>query len=480
MGGPPRPARPILFAKGAGVDLLGGMGFFDRLAGKPATPAPDAAGRGAPGLDPSLSGVAPRLITARERLEEHDLKGAMAIYDEVLATAGDRADVLVTISGDLGSTGHIPEIIELVAPRYDALRHGPATGINLVQAFLAVKDADAAQHILDILFSLQRPELEDRLHGFSNAVAELISSGAVKGLPEFDAPAGGMRPPAEVGVALVTISRPIWSYGLESVADALPRKEAKVRRVAFAQLSLPDAYADPVAAAKLPEDEIGRLSRAIPLWFAETFYFSPHYTALAALGCLHEPNGSKHPAIFSTEWTPDNLRKLVDSTAGGLDYIFTGSLQRETAEFVLTLRVWEVKKMRERKQFILRWTPAAADAELLKLHEYIRAFMEWVPYPEGTAVPYAAPASPTAWLDALATLLGLFLVEKNLMPREQLPPVAPVFDTFATHAFSPPSASLAWIALRLKAAALGLHPAEYEVLLSRHPEVTQARTLVGA
>jgi hypothetical protein len=66
------------------------------------------------------------------------------------------------------------------------------------------------------------------------------------------------------------------------------------------------------------------------------------------------------------------------------------------------------------------------------------------------------------------------------MPREQLPPVAPVFDTFATHAFSPPSASLAWIALRLKAAALGLHPAEYEVLLSRHPAVTQARTLVGA
>jgi hypothetical protein len=456
------------------------MGFFDRLAGKPATPAPDSTGKGAPGFDPSVSGVAPRLITARERLEEKDLKGAIAIYEEVLATAGDRADVLVTISGDLGSTGHIPEIIELVAPRYDALRHGPATGINLIQAFLAVKDSDAAQHILDILFSLQRPELDDRLHGFSNAVAELISSGAVKGLPEFDAQSAGTRPPAEVGVALVTISRPIWSYGLESVADALPKKEAKIRRVAFAQLSLPDAYTDPVAAAKLPEDEIGRLSRAIPLWFAETFYFSPNYTALAALGCLHEPNGSRHPAIFSTDWTVDNLRKLVESTAGGLDYIFTGSLQRETAEFVLNLRVWEVKKMRERKQFTLRWTPAAADAELLKLHEFIRGFMEWSPYPDGTAVPYAAPASPTAWLDALSALLGLFLVEKNLQPREQLPALGPVFDAFAPHAFSPPASSLAWLALRMKASALGLQPALSEVLLSRHPAVTQARTLVGA
>ena len=140
------------------------MGFFDRLAGKPAPPAHGNENAAAAAtFDPSVSGVAPRLITAREKLEQNDLPGAMAIYEEVLAGAGDRADVLVTISGDLGSTGHIPQIIELVAPRYDAMRHGPATGINLLQAYLAVRDADAAQHVLDILFALKRPELEERL-----------------------------------------------------------------------------------------------------------------------------------------------------------------------------------------------------------------------------------------------------------------------------------------------------------------------------
>ena len=110
------------------------MGFFDRLAGKPASPAPGSENAApAATFDPSVSGVAPRLITAREKLEQNDLPGAMAIYEEVLAGAGDRADVLVTISGDLGATGHIPQIIELVAPRYDAMRHGPATGINLIR-----------------------------------------------------------------------------------------------------------------------------------------------------------------------------------------------------------------------------------------------------------------------------------------------------------------------------------------------------------
>jgi len=250
--------------------------------------------------------------------------------------------------------------------------------------------------------------------------------------------------------------------------------------VAFAQLSLPDAYADPVAASKLPEDDLGRLSRAIPLWLAESFYFSPLYSSVTALGCLHEPNGSKHPAIFPTDWTPENLRNLVSKAPAPLDYIFTGSLHRESTGFLLNLRVWEVRKMRERKHITLRWTPATADKELKQLDEYLRSFMEWTPYPEGQGIPFAPPTSAVVWLEALAGLLSLFLVEKNLLPREQMLPINPVFDALAPHAFNPPASSLAWLSLRLKATALGLQPPLSEVLLSRHPTVAQARSLIGA
>ncbi len=64
------------------------------------------------------------------------------------------------------------EIIELVAPRYDAERHGPATGLNLLQAYLAVRNVNSAQHVLDILFALNRQDLEERLYGFSNAIVQ--------------------------------------------------------------------------------------------------------------------------------------------------------------------------------------------------------------------------------------------------------------------------------------------------------------------
>src|SRR5688500_1699232 len=167
------------------------MGFFDRFSAKKpeSTPAPPTNGDTPVALPVSAAaaggGVKARLAAARESLEAKDLPAAIAIYEEVLGTAGDRADVLVGISGDLGSHGHVAEIIELIAPRYDADRHGPATGLNLLQAYLAVRNADAAQHVLDILFALNRPELEDRLHGFSNAIAEILAS------PMMTAPSAG-------------------------------------------------------------------------------------------------------------------------------------------------------------------------------------------------------------------------------------------------------------------------------------------------
>ena len=454
------------------------MGFFDRLAAKknsssptPSEPAADSNGSG-------ISPVRPLLAAARVHLDARQLPAALGIYEEVLSTAGDRADVLVTISGDLGSTGYVASIIELIAPRYDAQRHGPATGLNLLQAYLALRNADAAQHILDILFSLERPELEERLHGFSNAIADLLVQGAEPAPAAGEAGTAG-APDAIPKVALISISKPIWFYGLEALADRiLPAKSDRLRRIAFAQLALPGAYPDVAAAMAKPEDELGRFSRAFPLWLAETFYFSPHYAPIAAVGVLHPAGGggANQPVIFSGEWTNDNLRQLVDSTSGGLDYIVTGALRQKAGDFELLLRVWEVKKFRERKQFLARWTPATCDAELAQLHQQIRAFMEWSP--EKSGLPYTAPVSPRSWLELLGASLGLFLVEKKILPASALPPLAHTFDQFAATAATSAAASLAWLTLQARAQPLGI-AAPTTPALAPDPLVSQARQSLG-
>jgi thioredoxin-like negative regulator of GroEL len=448
------------------------MGFFDKLTGRktPApTPIPAAPIPAAEPAATAAGGLLPRLATARERLDAKDLPGALAIYDEVLAVAGDRADVLVTISGDLGMTGHVKEIIELVAPRYDADRHGPAIGLNVLQAYLAVRDPDAAQHVLDILFSLNRPELEERLHGFSNAIADLLAQDlpplpGATGAPPAAAPDG----PAKVD--LISISKPIWFYGLEPLAgQILPENGGRPRRVAFAQLAVL-GWPNVAVQMKQPEEEMGRLSRGIPLWLAETFYFSTHYAPLAAVGVL----GRQRYAIFGAEWTTENLRQLVSSTEGGLDYIFTGALRRTADACEVIIRLWEVKKFRERKQFTARWTAATADAELAQLHGQICTFMEWAPAAGGLT--YAAPAQPRAWLDTLAGSLSLFLAEKELLARDQLAPPDELLAPAAAGAASGEAASLAYLTSRNRAQRLEL-AGRLEAVLAASPLIAQASAL---
>jgi hypothetical protein len=469
----------FMVATSRAAGFLPTMGFFNRFNGRKPEPAPAAAPSAPASASagaPAPAGVQARLAAAREKLDARDLPGAMAVYEEVLASsAGDRADVLVAISGDLGSRGHVAEIIELIAPRYDADRHGPATGLNLLQAYLAVRHADAAQHVLDILFALNRPELEDRLHGYSNAIAEMLASPDQVAPGNGSAGASGDAPK----IGLITVSKPIWFYGLEGMtAQILPPKEGKLRRIAFAQLALPGAAADEKT-MRQPEDELSRLSRGIPLWLAETFYFSPSYAPVAVVAFKQGAGGpaENHQVIFGAEWTTENLRQVVETSGEGVDFIVTGALRAAVGDYELLLRVWDVTTFRERKTFTTRWSPASADAALAKIHAELRMYMEWSP--ASAAFAYTVPAQPRPWLDTLAASLGLFLVEKSILPASQLVPVADDLRASGQRAAQSEAASLAFLTLRARAVKLGLVTAA-EATLARSPLVNAAKAALGS
>ena len=460
------------------------MGIFDRLLGK-SDPTPEPSAPSAEG-DASLSAdknampagkVMPRLVEAREKLEAKDIDGAKEIYEEVLGASGERPDVLVTISGDLGVNGYLREIAELIGPRYDADKHGSATGINLLQAYLALRQVDAAQHILDILYALNRPELEDRLYGFSNALGDLMHSdlGPLEENPKTGESDPDNEDPAQIN--MVNLTKPIWFYGLEEVAGVLPEKGEKLRRVSFAQLALP-GIEDLINLSGQPEEEMGRLSRAIPLWLAETFYFSPHYESNAAVGVsTTQPGQPGHYGLFPSEWTTDNLQQLVNTTEGGLDYIFTGAIRQKDGDYELILRVWEVRKFRERKQFTARWTPASADEELGKLHEQISMFMEWSA--DESALTYRKPTSPRAWLETLGASVTLFLAEKQLLPPDQMPDFTEAVTSTSKHAADNEATSLACLTMRARLNQLGIAADVPAPELIDTPLVKSAQTALG-
>jgi len=427
------------------------MGLFDRFLGK-GRPQPKAPGSStAPNLGEDtgesspetptdskapvdVGPVSPHLDAAFEQLEVRNLDGAREIYEKVLASpAGERPDVLVRISGDLGSTGHVKAIPELIAPHYDAERHGPATGINLLQAYLALRQPESAQHVLDLLFDLKNPDLEERLWGFSNAIGEMMASGP-------SGPAGTKA----TTVNLVTISKPIWAYGIEELPDLLPAPSPKAKTVAFAQLALPGRE-NTEEMSRQPEHAIGRFTRGFPLWMAETLFFSPQYNALAAVGVV----GQERYMEFPVAWTADNIRQLIDTAGSTIDYVVTGEFQEDEGDFRIALRLWEIKGFRERKTFEASWTPATADNVLADLHQRIRFFFEWQ---EGDGLTYQTPDSATAWIETLAASLSTFLTEKSVLPPDYLAPLpAALVDPNTGDA-----AALARLTLDRRAAALGI------------------------
>jgi len=419
--------------------------------------------------------VLARLKQAREALELKDLAGAMSIYEEVLAAAGDRADVLVTISGDLGVTGNTRQIINLVAPRYDAQRHGPATGVNLLQAYLAVRNPESAQHVLDLLFALNRPELKQRLLGFSNVIADMMlldtEDTAVAAVPSNEASpanAPGNGQPRKIDI--VSVSKPIWYYGLENVAGLLPPKEGKLRRIAFGQLAVLGVK-DFAEVMKRPEDELGRLSRGVPLWLAEALFFSANYSASAAIATMSR----EHYGLFNGEWAPEQIRQLVESTEGGIDYVFTGALQQKNADYELVLRLWEVKKFRERKSFTVRWTPATANRVLAEFHAQLCTFMEFKPCPAGQGLGYSSPPMPRDYIEALGAGLTLFLVEKQVLPPAQAVVPPDLEARLGVVAAQSEVASLLALGLLARARRLGLAELPLPSALAGTPVVEQAR-----
>jgi hypothetical protein len=284
-----------------------------------------------------------------------------------------------------------------------------------------------------------------------------------------------IRPPVSNVVNLVSISKPIWAYGIETMPGILPPKDERVRRIAFAQVALPK-YPLANEQMKKPEDELGRFSHGFPLLLADCFHFSPKYASLAAIGTMNK----EHYVIFGAEWSVENLRELVKSNGAPIDYVFTSALQVDAPNFEFTVKIWEVKKLKERKVFTARWTAETADAELSKLCETIRMFMEWSPYLSGNALPYVQPAQPYAWAESLGTSLSFFLTDKGVLPKAHLAEPENALERLVARAALSERDALILLTALDRVSRLGLTmPDLAQATLFASPLVDEARTFLS-
>ena len=368
------------------------------------------------------------LVTARAHLDRQDLPAALQIYEQIAEMPGDLGAAFTTISGDLGATGNLDAMIEFFAPRYDPTLHGLPPGINLLQAYLHRRDAAVAQQLLDLLSPLVTTySMRDRLDGFRSALAQLRSAGA----PEIP-------PSAAPDVALINISKPIWTYGLADGENLLPTKNQRVRRLAILPFALVGSGI-PAGQIAPPDHPLAGLVRGLVLALAEACWFAPAYLPVAVTGLDPAKNLLLAPRAFVGE----QVRQLFPKEKEPLDYAIVGTIHAGAGPDLAALEftIWDIRKGKLLKSLRLDGADALSRA-WPQLLGYIEALK-----PGPAPLSYALPADPARHAVALDQVLHFFLAEKGVLAVEKLAPHEARLAAVAAYAESQPEAVVPRLAL---------------------------------
>jgi tetratricopeptide (TPR) repeat protein len=110
------------------------------------------------------------LWLARHSLEAGNVDAALERYKKLLLVSNNASEALFMASGDLGKSGYAQKMVELIYPLYNLQQHGYKPAMNLMQAFVELKDAENGFRLLSELKNLNRPDLIKHLHHFESSL----------------------------------------------------------------------------------------------------------------------------------------------------------------------------------------------------------------------------------------------------------------------------------------------------------------------
>ncbi|MCU5773982.1 tetratricopeptide repeat protein [Erwiniaceae bacterium BAC15a-03b] len=267
-----------------------------------------------------------QLWLARHHLEQKDVEAARTLYTEVLAGGLFDGSSLMMISGDLGRNDQIPLMIELVAPAYDEHKYDPMAGINLLRAYQQLGDADEGEKLLARMYALGFAPIKQHLDQSAQAFQQ-IRRQATPNIPVD---------PDKLNISTLSLTQPIWHYGLCKADWLFKRKPEGAQSVGFFALG---KIADEAAGAESQrEDDTGRMTRAIPLYFAE----ATHYWSNFATSCYIQLVEGAGPVVSRGETDGNALFDIVPPT---MNYFITGetgcSGEDKQRQWQISLTVWD-------------------------------------------------------------------------------------------------------------------------------------------
>ena len=206
----------------------------------------------------------PQLWLARAALAKRNYDDAKKLYDEALANAPRPVptDLLMQMSGDLGNAACLLEILQWVAPHFDAALHGMQVGNNLIKACVDLGMLDEARAYLDKLAALKRFDWQEGIAYWDKEIAKnriAIHSTMAKRV--------------ELSANMAMVAGPIWLRDEEKLASLFePKaKDAPVIAIHGSSVKYPPQEISDEPQIQM-SNLLGRHSRSIPLFLAEQIH----------------------------------------------------------------------------------------------------------------------------------------------------------------------------------------------------------------
>ena len=287
----------------------------------------------------------PQLWLARGTLAAGDLESARQLYAEALAHAPRPVppDALMQISGDLGGSGLLAELIEFTAPHFLPEVHGLPVGNNLIKAYVDTDNLTAATAIKNSLQAFNRPDWQEGLSFWDTELARRQAPAIQPGNQP------GAQQQAQIQLGLLRVDGPIWLPPQSPARSLFAAKPTTGPSVTFlgGTAEAPSAAptegtdaADGTPSGPNPQviDAIGRLTRSLPLFFAEQtdLRTAAHGRALIpwAVGGDGQPGGF---VVSSARWPDAVAVQMVGEPANRTDYVVSVHLDAEVEPWTADL-----------------------------------------------------------------------------------------------------------------------------------------------
>ena len=299
-----------------------------------------------------------KLWLARHHLQHKEVEAARLLYGDVLSGGLYDGSSLVMISGDLGHNGYTPLILEVVGPVFDEHKHDPMTGLNLLRACQELGDLEKGMALLDRMYALGLIGIKHHLDQFSQAFQEMQKQ------TEQTTP----RDMSAVKFVTLSLTKPIWQYGLRDADWLFSQKSEGTAEIGFFPLSKIADSTDREESQR--EDDLGRLTRASPLYFAEAVHYWTDYAARSYIPVV-EGDG---PIVSVGKTDGEALFDIVPQTT---KYFVTGEIgckgEGDDSQWQICINLWDCSTRTKKLSESGIATKAELGALMLKIEHRLLA-----------------------------------------------------------------------------------------------------------